>query len=287
MDDSDIYQPKIARRTLTQRIRAADYVISEWGDATAPLIVYLHGWGDCAASFQFVVDAFARDWHVVAPDWRGFGDSKVVTEAYWFPDYLADLDEILQIYSPDQPTCIVGHSMGANVAGLYAGSMPERVAAFANVEGFGLRETDPADAPQNYREWLEAGRSVPEFVTYDDFDALARRVMKRSPLLDMAGARFVARAWAEERNGRIELRADSRHKRPNAVLYRRAEAEACWARITAPTILISGAQSLFGESPMTVPDAARHTLPEAGHMMHFEVPDALAALLEGFFAKYL
>ena len=287
MDDSDIYEPKIPRRVVERRIRAADYAISEWGDASAPLLVYLHGWGDCAATFQFVVDAFSRDWHVVAPDWRGFGDSTVTTDAYWFPDYLADLDEILRLYSPEQPVRIVGHSMGANVAGLYAGSLPERVVAFANVEGFGLRPTDPANAPANYRKWIEASRSRPEFVTYDDYDGLARRVMKRSPLLHMRYARFVARAWAEERDGLIQLRADSLHKLPNAVLYRRAEAEACWANITAPTLLIAGAQSPFGESPMIVPGAERETLPDAGHMMHFEVPGPLAAMLENFFAKYL
>jgi pimeloyl-ACP methyl ester carboxylesterase len=287
MADSDNYAPKTTRRTTEKRIRGADYVLNEWGDHDAPLLVYLHGWGDCGATFQFVVDAFVQDWHVVAPDWRGFGASRVGTDAYWFPDYLADLDEILAIVSPEQPVAVVGHSMGANVAGLYAGSLPERIAAFVNVEGFGLRDSDPSDAPQRYRAWLEAGRAVPEFSDYADFDVLAQRVMKRSPMTGMARARFVARAWASERNGRVALKADSRHKLPNPVLYRRAEAEACWERIEAPTLLVSGANSPFGDAPMSVPHATSATIPEAGHMMHFETPGALAALIEGFLAKHL
>ena len=119
-------------------IRGVQYSVTEWGDRSAPLFFYLHGWGDTGSTFQFVVDALSRAWHVVAPDWRGFGHSSVECTSYWFPDYLADLHELLAIYSSDRPARIVGHSMGANIAGLYAGTMPERVQALVNVEGFGL-----------------------------------------------------------------------------------------------------------------------------------------------------
>ena len=76
MSDLNIYQPRVARRIVTQPIRGVDYEISEWGDSAKPLFVYLHGWGDCAATFQFVVDQLRHDWFVVAPDFRGFGGSK-------------------------------------------------------------------------------------------------------------------------------------------------------------------------------------------------------------------
>ena len=76
-----------------------------------------------------------------------------------FPDYLADSARLLQAYSPDAPARLVGHSMGANVASLYAGTMPERVSALVNVEGFGLKDSDPGEAPQRYRDWLTSGRS--------------------------------------------------------------------------------------------------------------------------------
>ncbi|WP_347251177.1 alpha/beta fold hydrolase, partial [Zoogloea sp.] len=57
----------------------------------------LHGWMDVSASFQFIVDALASDWHVIAPDWRGFGRTEWRGDAYWFPDYLGDLDAILDL----------------------------------------------------------------------------------------------------------------------------------------------------------------------------------------------
>ena len=297
MSKSDIYQRRVPRRVAQQHIRGVDYEISEWGDSAHPLIVYLHGWGDCAATFQFVVDQLSHDWFVVAPDWRGFGGSVTDAQAYWFPDYLADLDQMLAAYSPDEPVRLLGHSMGANVAGLYAGAMPERVSAFINIEGFGLRDSDPLDAPQRYRRWIEESRSLPKFSTYEDFSALAQRVRKRSPNVGKGIAEFVARAWAEERGGRVCLRADPRHKLPNAVLYRRAESEACWRNVTAPVLLVAGSDSEFaaptdprletGIHDLPFAAATVATIPNSGHMLHFEAPAALADVIEAFFSKYL
>ena len=226
MKAADIYTPRRPRRSRELRLRGVDVTVHEWGDAGDPLLVYLHGWGDCAPTFQFVVDEMAGAWHVVAPDLRGFGDSRVDATSYWFPDYLADLDRILDQYSPTRPVCLVGHSMGGNVAGLYAGAMPRRVAAFANLEGFGLPDSRPGDAPARYREWLEAARTLDGFATYPDFARLAQRLERRHPRLGAARAAFVARCWAVEAHGEVRLKADPLHKVPNPVLYRRAEAEA-------------------------------------------------------------
>ncbi len=297
MSNPDVYRPRVTRQVARHDVRGARYEISEWGDRRKPAMIYLHGWGDCGATFQFVVDKFSRDWFVIAPDWRGFGGSQVDTQAYWFPDYVADLDQLLAIYSPNDPVRLVGHSMGANIGGLYAGAMPERVTAFVNVEGFGLRNVDPMEAPQRYRRWIEESRSAPVFSSFEDFGALARRVKKCSPRVPDAIADFVARAWAEERDGRVHLRADPRHSLPNAVLYRRAESEACWRNVTAPVLLVAGGDSEFASSAdprlgLGIRDlpfefSSVETIPDAGHMMHFEAPAALASLIEGFFAKYL
>ena len=156
-----MYQARIKGRSVRHQLRGVDYHVTEWGERHSRLVVFLHGWGDAGSTFQFVIDELKQDWFVIAPDWRGFGESRIDAESYWFPDYLADLDAILQIYSPDAAVRLVGHSMGANVATLYAGVMPERVSALVNVEGFGLANSDPADAPGRYRKWIEAGRSRP------------------------------------------------------------------------------------------------------------------------------
>ena len=297
MSDESTYQPRVPLRASLRHIRGVDYHVNEWGDTGQPLIVYLHGWGDAGSTLQFVVDALSRDWHVIAPDWRGFGRTNSRASSYWFPDYLADLDCLLAKYSPEGPVRLVGHSMGANVGGLYAGVMPERVSAFVNVEGFGLADSDPVDAPERYRAWLEQGRTIPTFGAFDDFDKLARRIMQRSPRMKMAQARFVAEAWATAGDDGLRLRADPAHKLPNAVLYRRAEAEACWRDVTAPVLLVAGAESnildLLGDASggsnqaMPFPDCKHLVINDAGHMVHFEAPRALAAAIEEFFQPTL
>jgi pimeloyl-ACP methyl ester carboxylesterase len=270
--------------------------VNEWGDPRDPLLVLLHGWGDCGATFQFVVDSLAHHWFVVAPDWRGFGltmESGVRAAAYWFPDYLADLDALLAIYARNAAARLVGHSMGANVAGLYAGVMPERVSAFVNVEGFGLPDSEPAAAPANYRRWIEAGRKPGAYSTYASFEALAARIVKRNPGVPPERALFVARQWAAlDETGTVRLRADPAHKLPNAVLYRRTEAAACWSRITARVLRICGSDSTFAPAveawPVPIGAAAADPaggpvmIAGSGHMVHLEQPETLAAAIESF-----
>jgi pimeloyl-ACP methyl ester carboxylesterase len=183
--------------------------------------------------------------------------------------------------------------MGANVAGLYAGTMPERVEAFINIEGFGLVDSDPADAPGRFRKWIEAAQAKPAFSTYSDLGALSKRIAKRNPSMDPAHAEFVASEWgAEQEDGRVVLRADPLHKLPNPILYRRTAAEACWRAITADVLLVTGGESeiarhLGVDDEVDLPHDQSVCIPKAGHMPHFDTPVELAAAIEAFLREYL
>ena len=99
-------------------------------------------------------------------------------------------------------------------------------------------------------------------------------------------AEFVARAWACGGQGGLELRADPAHKLKNAVLYRRAEAEACWRNTTAPVLLVAGKDSelltalddrlAHGNLDLPFPNSETLVIPDAGHMVQFEAPGPLA-----------
>ena len=293
MQSEKIYQSKREPRFSNISVRDIDYQITEWGDSKKELILYLHGWGDTGSTFQFVVDSFEKDWHVVAPDWRGFGKSSHFGKSYWFPDYLADLDVLLDKFSPEEPIHIIGHSMGANVAGLYAGIKPNRIKSFINLEGFGLTDGDPEKAPDNYFRWIEKGKFGEKFQVYESFNELVPRILKRSPNMTIDKALYVAHEWAELNNdGVIRLRADPLHKLPNATQYRRSEAEACWKRITAKILVIVGEETKFSAvlTPFIDSDIDQFasnnskliSIPNAGHMLHFEVPDVLAKEIEKF-----
>lgn len=287
------YQEQRVPRRSTLPIRDLQYSVLEWGDSASPTFFYLHGWGDAAATFQFVVDKLASDWHVVAPDWRGFGCTEHTASSYWFPDYIADLHSIIDHYSKDTPARLVGHSMGGNVATLYAGSMPERVAAFVNLEGFGLPDGDAADAPLQYRKWVLESAVGAEYSTYENYEVLAKKIQRRSPAMLFAQAIFVARRWARrDDDGRVRILADTKHKHPNPVMYRQAEAASCAAAIIAPTLLVSGANSPYRlgarVAPPVVPNHGEAVVVQSvGHMLHFEAPGALAAIIEDFLSKTL
>lgn len=281
----EIYRARRPLRTATVAIRGLDYAVHEWGRRGSRLLVCLHGWGDTGRSFQFLADALPDRWHVVAPDWRGFGDSARNRGPYWFPDYLADLHALLERYAPGSPANVLGHSMGGNVAGLYAGIFPERVRAFVNAEGFGLRDGNPGAAPARYRDWIERSAAGEAFSVYPDYEALAEKIRRRSPRMSLPAARFVARAWAREVAGSVELKADPAHRLPNAVLYRRAEAEACWRRVAAPVLLVAGgASALDGpfDVALALPAVTECRIAAAGHMLHFEAPRELARACEDF-----
>jgi pimeloyl-ACP methyl ester carboxylesterase len=277
-------------------IRGLRYHVRRWGRPGAPMLFLLHGWMDVSASFQFVVDELRHDWEVIAPDWRGFGLSERTNTSYWFPDYIADLDALLQHYQPESPAYIVGHSMGGNVANLYAGIRPQRVGKLVLAEGFGLPPTTPEKAPERYAQWLEESRGEPALKTYASFDEVAARLQKTNPRLTDERARFLAPHWAQrDPDGVIRLLADPHHKMVNPVLYRAEEAMACWRRICAPVLWIWGdgewVRKWLKDDNGSVLDRYRasyaslieETLAGAGHMMHHDQPAAFARSIESFF----
>jgi len=281
-------------RSVFLPVRGLRYHLREWGPEGAPLIFMLHGWMDVSASFQFVVDALGPEWRVVAPDWRGFGQSEGQGDAYWFPDYLGDLDAILRHYSPDEPVRLVGHSMGGNVATLYAGVRPGRVARVAALDAFGLAGTRPEQAPGRYEKWLGELATAAGFRPYSDFDALASRLRSDNPRLLPERAAFLARELGRiTPTGEVVLAADPAHRRVNPVLYRRQEALACWRRATAPVLWLEpedvrlrqrlGVGDAEHEVGMACfRDFRREVVADAGHNLHHDQPEAVARIVEAF-----
>ena len=284
--------------SLFLQVRGLRYHVRRWAAAGAPKMVLLHGWMDVSASFQFMVDALEQAWDVYAPDWRGYGlTGWGKSDCYWFPDYIADLDFLLGEIEQVKPLNLVGHSLGGNVAALYAGVRPARVARLANLEGFGMAPTRPEQAPKRYARWLEELRNPPGFKSYESFSELAQRLRNSNPRLSPEKAEFLARHWGREVDGEgVVLRSDPAHKIVNPVLYRYEEVRACWREVTAPVLWVEAAESetlerlKLGADDITERRAAfrnlrYEVLADCGHMLHHDQPAALARLLERFLER--
>lgn len=269
--------------------------LTRWGPAPSalqPPVFLLHGWLDAGETFQFVADALKKDWPLIAPDWRGFGRSEWPQEGYGFPDYLGDFDALLDLISPEVPVRIVGHSMGGNVANLYAGLRPARVRCVVNLEGLGLPRTSPQDAPKRMRKWLDQIKSPTVEKTYNSYEQLASIIQFRYPRFPPGAAAFVARVWGTEEDGRVRLAADPRHHWVNPILYKREDAEATWGEIRAPTLVVLGRESdylprLGADGTIEAlraayPGAEVVSIEGAGHMLHIERPEAVAPVIEAF-----
>ena len=307
-----MYKEKRPSRSEFVPIRGLNYHVQHWGPAllcanSAPPLVLLHGWMDVAASYQFMVDAlsnaFAEGRSVIAPDWRGFGQTDAgPVDNFWFADYVADLDFLVDHYCPGQPVDLVGHSMGGNVAMMYAGVRPERIRRLVNLEGFGLPASRPSQAPERYAQWMDELKSLHRGDTalksYDDTAGVAQRLMKTNPRLPADKAAWLAGRWAQpDAAGQWKILGHAAHKVTSAHIYRADEMLEIYKRISAPLLAVEassdslskwskGGYTLadYHERLKNVADARTAVVHDAGHMLHHDQPEQLALLIENFLA---
>ncbi len=300
-----MYQAQRISRSEFVPIRGLQYHVRVWGEPSpdkTPLVL-LHGWMDVAASYQFVVDALSQNHYVMAPDWRGYGQTPSGgADNFWFPDYLADLDFLLDHYAPGAQVNLVGHSMGGNVAMLYAGVRPERIRRLVNLEGFGMPATTPDEAPRRFARWMDElkklHRGEMDLKSYDAAAGVARRLMRTNPRLTSDKANWLARHWAQENaEGRWHILGDPSHKITNAQLYRVDELLEIYRRISMPLLSVEASSdslslwwkgkftlAQFHERLKNVPQVEIARVENAGHMLHHDQPEIVAGLIERFIA---
>ena len=284
-------------KTDTLDIRGLDYHVQEWGQADQPTLILLHGWMDCGATFKYVADHLSSRFHVVAPDLRGFGRTQHA-QGYWFPDYFADLEEILDYYTPDQPAHIVGHSMGGNIALMYAGIRPERVARVLSLEALGMAPTTSADAPVRYRTWLREILSGEPSKVYPNVTALKMSIAKGNPSLSENMIEELVELWGEPfgEDGAYRLKHDHKHRYANPVRYNFDDVVEVWREITARVGVVMAAESGMykglnkvgrideAKEVLRIAERDYYLVQNSAHMLHLEQPQVTAECILEFFS---
>jgi pimeloyl-ACP methyl ester carboxylesterase len=290
----EVYVPRRAARHSERQGREGRIALTHWGPPDPSPIFLLHGWMDCAAAWQLLVDRLPEGWPLLAIDWPGYGQSERHAEHYWFPEHLAELDRLLEEYSPEQPARLIGHSMGGTIASMYAGARPERVAWLVNMEGIGMPELPPGELPALIAGWLGALRTPPLARRYPDPEELVAALRRANPCLPLSHARFLADAWTRPVDGGYEILADPRHQMRTPMRYTRAELEACWAQVRAPHLLLYGTESGHSrrvldtdrptELQKIMPALVIKPITAAGHLMPYEQPEQVARAIVQFAA---
>lgn len=278
--------------TETLAVRGLRYHLRVWGHADAPPVFLLHGLLDTGATFTPLVDALQHDWRVIAPDWRGHGDSDHDPNGYWFPDYVADLDLLVEHYAPAEPARLVAHSMGATAASLYAGLRPDRVSHLVCLDALNVPTRTAEMAPKRYRQWLDAQRNPPGPKTYTDVNALVARLRLNYPELKTELVERLAQEWSRPAaGGGIRLINDPRHHIVSPYGFNSDHAIAVWRQVTARVFCLDAGDSQVSQftdaQEMTQRRAAfrhlRHeVLPDCGHMLHLQRPKAVDERIEPF-----
>lgn len=262
----------------------------EWDGPGDTTFVLVHGFTDLAFGWCEVAPRLAAHGHVIAPDLRGHGDSDWIGRGgyYHFLDYVADLDDVIRQLARSR-VVVVGHSMGGSIAGYWAGTRPDQLAALALLEGLGPPDLSGSDGPTRTAAWIDSWRTArTRSKLMPSLDEAVRRLRRNDELLEEDLARRLAEAGTRPVDGGLTWKHDPLHATFGPYPYRLETARRYWERIKCPVLCVDGAQSRMN---LPEPERAarrasfanvRHlVLEDAGHALQRHQPAKLAeAILE-------
>jgi pimeloyl-ACP methyl ester carboxylesterase len=281
-----------SRIYFSQRLRL-HYV--DWGNPEAPPLLLVHGGRDHCRNWDWVAGALRPDWHVLAPDLRGHGDSQ------WSPDgnytiagYVYDLAQLIH-QQELAPVTILAHSLGGMIALRYAGIYPDAVRRLVAIEGLGasprhLRERRRRGIAERMRSWIDeeralSGRLPRRYASLDD--ALAR-MREANGHLSAAQARHLTQHGVNQNeDGSYSWKFDNYVRAEPPYEMTKVEIEELWGRIACPTLLVYGSES-WASNPQD-DGRIRHfnnarvvTFENAGHWVHHDRLEAFLDLVRDF-----
>lgn len=280
---------------ISQRLRL-HYV--DWGNPDAPPLVLVHGGRDHCRNWDWVAADLAHDWHVIAPDLRGHGDSAWATDgSYGMAAHVYDLAQLIHGLGL-APVTLVAHSLGGNIALRYAGLFPDNVAKIVAIEGLGpspkwLAERAKIGSDERMRNWIDevrglAGRQPKRYASVDE--ALARMMAENKHLSAAQARHLTIHGVLQNEDGSFSWKFDNYIRAWSPVDIGYAELEALWRRITAPTLLIYGAES-WASNPAVdgridaFANAQVELFEGAGHWVHHDRTDDFIRVVRAFLGE--
>lgn len=280
---------------FSQRLRL-HYV--DWGNEDAPTAVLVHGGRDHARNWDWVARELRHEFHLIAPDLRGHGDSAwAIGGMYAIADFVLDLANLIDGLGP-APIVLIGHSLGGAVSLMYTGIYPDRVSKLVAIEGLGpppamlakLRDRKPE---QRMREWIEQVRQLGarQPRRYESFEAAAKRMREENSFLsDEQAKHLTIHSVNRNEDGTWSWKFDNYVRTFAPYRFDVDDMRALWGRIECPTLLVRGANS-WASDPVQdgrigpFQNARLATIADAGHWVHHDQLDAFVGALRGFLTE--
>ncbi|TNE57138.1 MAG: alpha/beta hydrolase [Alphaproteobacteria bacterium] len=277
---------------FSQRLRL-HYV--DWGNEGKPPLLLIHGGRDHCRNWDWVAEALREDYHIIAPDLRGHGDSDWIRGGtYQTADYVYDIAQLIHQLELG-PLSVIAHSMGGSIALRYAGLFPETVKEMVVMEGLGMppkiiKERMSEPLQKRMRGWVGqmremSARSVRKYPTLDE---AVDRMQEANPHLSKEQARHLTiHGVNRNEDGSYSWKFDNYVRVFPSSGMSQAETEEVWSNITCPLLMLRGAES-WASDPIAdgranhFKNARFEVIENAGHWMHHDRLDEFLRLTRAF-----
>ena len=285
----------VSHSFISQRLRL-HYV--DWGNQDAPILLLVHGGRDHCRSWDWVAQELRHDWHVIAPDLRGHGDSQWSPEGnYETRSFIYDLAQLIHQLNVEQ-VVIVAHSLGGIISTRFAGLFPEKVSKLVSIEGLGLppetvtqRQLIPV--ADRWREWIDrkraaASRQPRRYPTLES--AFARMKEENAYLNDQQARHLTIHGASRNEDGTWSWKFDNYLHAWTFDDVAQDEIDSLWSSICCPTLLLCGNDSK-ASNPRLDGRASRFRnarvldFDDAGHWLHHDQFQRFITELNAFLAE--
>jgi pimeloyl-ACP methyl ester carboxylesterase len=264
----------------------------DWGNVSKPPMLLIHGGRDHARNWDWVAQKLRDEYHILAPDLRGHGDSEWSRGGqYGLIDYVLD---IAQLLDPLQlfPIVIIGHSLGGAISCQYSGIYPERVKHLIAIEGLGPPPDNIQRRPayQRMQTWIGqmqafAGRHPRRYPSLQD--AVQRMQDANKHLSAEQAYHLTLHGTYRNEDGTYTWKFDNYVRSHSPYEFNMDEARRIWGRITCPTLLVRGTES-WATDPVQAGQASAFRnaqcidIANAGHWVHHDQLDKFLSLVRHF-----
>lgn len=266
----------LLRQELRFEVQGQEMAAIAWGPADGVPVLALHGWLDNAETF-YQLAPLLKGVRLIALDMMGHGLTahRPTSMPYYIWDNVSDLLTVADELELDQ-IHLLGHSMGAAVSSLVAGTFPDRVASLVLLEGLAPLVYDALELPEKMADALRKRtrlrhRSPRYYSTMQE--AVTARINGRFPVPKEAAERLVGRAIIKTEQG-YHWRTDASVTLPSVVRLTEQQVCAFLERIRCPSLLCLAEQGIYPELTETLATRVQEIQTDlfpGSHHFHLEV----------------